>query len=117
MSSGLDYKWYTYTAEDGTLYNVKIDKAIGDNAAFGFTAFNATQPNLGRGPHMRAVYGISPDGNRTKRPVGTSACDIWTGTATTFDVPVRGSATARTYTVTGKVGERKWHIAHVPVNL
>lgn len=113
MASALDYAYYTYTRDDGeALFNVRVNKTLGAHASAGFSAFTAgaevrsvAQTRLG--VSCRYALAISATtGNKRRLTIGSTACDIWTGTVTTIDLPVRGAALAETFTISHLVGEK-----------
>lgn len=113
MASALDYAYYTYTRDDGVaVFNVRVNKTLGAHASAGFSAFTAGAAVRSVAPTRLGVscrYALAisaTTGNKRRLPIGSTACDIWTGTVTTIDLPVRGSATAETFTISHLVGEK-----------
>jgi hypothetical protein len=118
---GVDYGNYLYTLDDGTFMNVRIQKTIGDDAHFGFAAYDSTKGPVRRlyekhAVSCRHVLCQSATGNRRKLPVGTVGSDVWQGTTTSVSMPIRGSATPEAFPFVYKVGE-KVSIGHAPHNL
>lgn len=109
MGVGIDFKYYKYTADDGTtMFNVRLSKQFGEVADLGFAAYDTTKTLLPRGWKMRYVLLLDPlTGNRRKVPCGTVGCDVYTGAQATVDLPVIGATAVVTFTTTLAVGERK----------
>lgn len=79
--NAVDFKYYRYTADDGTFWAVKVDKLWGDNADAGFAAFNAADPVMTRTPGLRPRDITLQDpvtGRQTTRIVGDLTADAWT---------------------------------------
>jgi hypothetical protein len=109
MAEAVDFKWYRYTADDGSFYAVKVDKTWGDNADSGFAAFNAVDPapSPGHGFTPRsATYQDAVSSRMTKRYIGSPTADAWTTSGHTVVSPVRGGAGTVTLTKIQNNGEK-----------
>lgn len=87
-AKNVNFKWYNYTANDGKIYSAKVSTLVGDDASFGFAAFDGTGVGVitmrGR-PHMRRAVWIDPNtGRMTATPVGSPTATKWTDAAPTF---------------------------------
>lgn len=105
----LDFKWYRYTADDGTFWAVKCDKTWGDDADSGLSAYNAADPAVPRGGGFRPRTITLQDAvssRMTQRVVGTDSATAWTTSGFTQTVPVRGAGGALTLTKIANNGER-----------
>lgn len=90
-----------YVADHGGDFNMLIpDDDIAD-AARGWAAAGAGLPMGAKFCTPRHVDGVDGSGNHRRAIVADTAADLWTGTATTFDVA------GVTYTVIGYVGEKR----------
>jgi hypothetical protein len=109
MVDAIDFKWYRYTADDGTFFALKVNKTWGDDVDSGFTAFNTADPAIAPSPSFRPRSILMQDvvsGRVTKWPVGTTAAAAWTTSGFTQTAPVRGGIGTVTFTKIGNVGER-----------
>lgn len=113
MATGeaVDFKWYRYTADDGSFWAVKVDKTWGDDADSGLAARNAADPVWPRAKHYRLRKAIMQDAVSTRttaRVLGTAAAAGGVA-GFTQTVKVRGSAGDLTLTTIGVQGERRPH--------
>ena len=97
---GYNRVFAAYQSDDGTTYMVGT---TGDNAAAGGLTIitpGSGVPSLPRGYVMRHVYGVAPDGSRTKVPIGTATTSLWTsgGSFNKYGI---------TYSSEGKIGEKR----------
>lgn len=111
MATGnaVDFKYYQYTADDGTTWSVKVDKTWGDNAAAGFGAMDPADPVFPRTGRYRPRQVRLQDmvsTRTTQRVVGSNAVDLWTVKGETVTSVVRGAAGTVTLTKIGKIDER-----------
>jgi hypothetical protein len=94
-----------YLSDGGTSYKQQVDRDRFAIAAFGWTSPAGVLPQLPRGFKPRRVSGLSTtSGRRGTAVVPTVASDVWTGTATTFDVEA-DDATIDTITIDQRFGE------------
>ena len=108
MGVEIQRNYFTYTADDGDSYSVKLASDIGAITELGFSAFSASNPRLPAGFRMRHVCVTDTATGRTRRyPVGALASDVWTEADLILAVKDKGNATAVNWAVTFKVGERK----------
>jgi hypothetical protein len=109
VAEAVDFKWYRYTADDGSFFALKVDKTWGDDADSGFAAFNAADPAITPNPSFRPRTITMQDlvsGRVTRLPVGTTTATAWTTSGYTTDRPVRGGAGTVEYTKIANNGER-----------
>lgn len=110
MATGeaVDFKWYRYTADDGSFWGVKVDKTWGDDADSGLAARNAADPVWpgGRYRLRKAIMQDAVSSRSTSRVLGTAgaAGGVAGFTQTT---KVRGSAGDLTLTTIGIQPERR----------
>lgn len=90
-----------YTADHGNDFNMIVpDDDIAD-ATRGWAAAGAGLDTGAKYCTPRHVDGVDGAGNHRRAICATVACDLWTGTASTFTVA------GVTYTVIGYVGEKR----------
>jgi hypothetical protein len=100
-----------YTADSGTIFQTLVDADEAAIAARGWAAVTPGGDLLPRGYKERRAHGVSgATGRRGSCRVGTTACDLWTGVATTFTVEADDN-TIDTMTVTSRTGEKR-RLAH-----
>lgn len=110
MADAVDFKYYQYTADDGSTWSVKVDKTWGDDADAGFGAADAADPVMVNSPALRprTIQLQDPTSARqTSRVVGSLTADAWTTAGYTTTVNFRGLATGVT---AEKIGQRGEHI-------
>jgi len=94
-----------YLTDGTTNYRMSVDRDRFAVAAFSWTAAAGNLPQLPRGFKPRHVTGLSgTSGRRGVAVVPDVTSDIWTGTATTFDVEA-DDGTVDTMTVIRNIGE------------
>lgn len=109
VGEAVDYKWYRYTADDGTFFAVKVDKTWGDDGDSGLGAYNVADPAITRGRGFQPRGIVLQDtvtGRTTFRVVGTATATAWTTSGFTQTVPVRGAGGTLTMTKIQNVGEK-----------
>lgn len=109
MPDAIDFKWYRYTADDGSFIALKVNKTWGDDADSGFEAYNAADPAITPGPAFRPRSIVMQDavsGRVTKWPVGASDATAWTTSGFTQTTVVRGGVGTLTLTKIQNVGEK-----------
>lgn len=109
MAEAVDFKWYRYTADDGTFWAIKVDKTWGDDADSGLGAFNAADPAVTPHPGFRPRTVTLMDlvsSRVTQRIVGTTTALAWTTSGYAQAVPVRGGAGTVTLTKIRNNGEQ-----------
>lgn len=95
-----------YLTDGGTSYRMSVDRDRFAVADFGWIGAAGTVPQLPRGCKPRHVTGLSAaSGRRGTAVVPDVTSDIWTGTATTFDVEA-DDGTVDTMTVVQRIGEK-----------
>jgi hypothetical protein len=100
------YVWRKYVADDATEYATQVDADQAAVTARGWASVAAGTPALPRGSRERRVMGVSAStGRKGSARVGTTTCDLWTGTTTTFTVEANDQTTD-TMTVTERRPER-----------
>jgi hypothetical protein len=105
MGLGLDYAWRTYTADDGTAYSVKVDKAWGENAASALGAPDYDNPVIDA-KDCRKAYFQDVAGRRRALIIGTAAAySAFTG-ASTVTLPDRGDLDGSAWTWVGGAKEK-----------
>lgn len=102
--------FFTYVDDNGTTWNARGELQTAVNAIDGSAALTAGAPvwiDTGRRRTRKAVF-VDPATFRTKRIVVFTAAAFAaiTGT-TTLAVPVPGSATAVTYSLSQKIAEKQ----------
>jgi len=102
----------SYTCDDGTtVFQTLVDADEAVIAARGWGAAVAGGDLIPRGFKERRAQGISPTtGRRGSCRVGSTAADLWTGTATSFTVEGNDN-TIDTLNVTSRTGEKR-RLAH-----
>lgn len=109
-ADGRNFKLYEYTDNDGNTHNLRVEVSTGDDADFGFGAYDAANPLWIRTPRnqpRQIVMMHAATGRTVTRPVGTTACDAWATSPFTEDLPFPGKADLVTYQRVRKIGERK----------
>ena len=100
-----------YTADDGTVFQTLVDADEAVIAARGWAAATVGGDLIPRGFKERRANGYNAtSGRRGSCRVGSIACDLWTGVATTFTVEADDN-TIETMTVTSRTGEKR-RLAH-----
>ena len=100
-----------YTADNGDVFQTLVDADEDAIATRGWAAATVGGDLLPRGFKERRAHGVSAStGRRGSCRVGDTACDLWTGVATTFTVEADDN-TIDTMTVTSRTGERR-RVAH-----
>jgi hypothetical protein len=100
-----------YTADNGDVFQTLVDADEALVAARGWAAATVGGDLLPRGFKERRANGLSAtSGRRASCRVGSTACDLWTGVATTFTVEADDN-TIDTMTVTSRSGEKR-RLAH-----
>jgi len=95
-----------YNTDSAATYETQVDSDRFAVAAFAWTSPAGPLPKLPRGFKPRHVVGISgTTGFRGTAVVPDLTADVWTGTATTFDVEA-DDATIDTMTITQRFGEK-----------
>jgi hypothetical protein len=90
-----------YTADHGANFNMVVpDDDIADTNR-GWAAAGAGLDTGAKYCKLRHVDGVSAAGNHRRAIVATTAADLWTGAANTFDVA------GVTYNVVGYIGEAR----------
>lgn len=102
--------WVTYTADDGTQYEVLIPHwtaaLVTGATALGFTGFDASKPTKPRQVKMRYITLTSQTTARHRKlHAGTGAAAGYATLGTTFSLP-NIDGTSESYTSTGRVGEK-----------
>jgi hypothetical protein len=85
--------------------NVDVPNNLFAEASLGWTAATAGAPRKPARMTLRHVLGVTATGKRGRRIVATTAADLWTGVANTFDA-IANDGSTETFTVTGRVGEK-----------
>src|ERR1051325_1525537 len=110
-ATNVQFGLFTYTDDGGVSWTVRCDKAWGNNADSGLTAFAADQPRMEyKSKRYHPRYAILTDlttGRSTRRICGTTACDAWAEAGYTTTIGEPGLAGAVTYTRTGRYAEHK----------
>lgn len=108
MAVQRNFQWYRYVDDSARNWAIRADKDNGDNASFGMAAFNAADPPFGRQTVRHRPRFVIYQDNATFRTVrvvcGTAAA--FAAAPATLSVSVPGDATAVTYNLAGKVGEK-----------
>ncbi|HKU17710.1 MAG TPA: hypothetical protein VJP80_00380 [Candidatus Saccharimonadales bacterium] len=95
---------YVYTDDQGNTWTVRLWSVIAQ--AGGFSAgIGGNGPWPFHQKNMRRMDGVDANGHRVRIPVATTANANWESAP---NVTVNYLTGARTYTVTGFTGERKW---------
>jgi hypothetical protein len=103
--------FHGYIADDATVFQTLVDIDEAAIASRGWAAATVGGDLLPRGFKERRANGISATtGRRGSCRVGSIACDLWTGVATTFTVEGNDNA-IDTMTVTSRTGEKR-RLAH-----
>lgn len=104
-----NFDYFTYESDDGTDYNIRAASEWAAITEHGLAARVSGQPRyIGSGsqkPRM-ARYVDLTTGRSIQGPVGTAAAYTALTIGDTISVPVVGSATAVTYTLAAKTGEK-----------
>lgn len=116
MSTKRDFVRAGYTSDDGNIYTVKIGKELADDTHNGFLTFDDTKPPLPQGYKMRYALAVGTSGNRRKVAIGTTTCDLSTGTTKTVSMSVIGSADPEVFTIWHFQGESRG-VPHQVVNI
>lgn len=109
--NAIDFRYFRYTANDGTFWSVKADVDWGTNAASGLAAFNAADPVWPHSARYRTRKVILQDlvsGRKTQRILGTSGATAGVAGATVATV-ARGAAGTYTLTSLGQQAEKRPH--------
>ncbi len=94
-----------YITDGSTNYRMSVDKDRFAVAAFSWSAASGSLSQLPRGAKPRHVTGLSgSSGRRAIATVPDVTADVWTGTATTFDVEA-DDGTVDTMTIIQRIGE------------
>lgn len=108
-ADGKNFKKYEYTDDDGNTHNLRVEKTVGDDADFGFAAYDGANPEFIRTKrnYPRTITMMDPNTGRTLvRPVGNRTCDAWTQSPFTEAVAFPGKADTVNYTRIRKTQER-----------
>jgi hypothetical protein len=106
------FVWAVYRDDDGTPWAVQADRDYVAQASRGWSTDGVDLlPPLPRRWRPRRVVGFDDSGRTQVAIVASVEADLWTGTATTFDVEASDQSTV-TATVLKSQGERR-----VPVTL
>lgn len=106
MAVQRNFKWYRYTDNDGRTWALRADAESGDNAAFGLTAFDVTDPPFGPQSRRHAPRRVVYQDDTTFR---TRVVVLGNKTATaplTLNVSVPGSGATVTYNLAGDLPEK-----------
>lgn len=106
---GRNFKLYRYTDNVGGTWSLRVEQSVGDDALYGFGAYNGADPLFIRTARNfpRTVTLMDPDTHRTvTRPVGSVTADAWDTTPFTDTVFFPGKADAVTYQRVRKTEER-----------
>jgi len=104
-----NFGYFTYESDDGTNYNIKADADWAAIAGHGLAARANGQPafiSTGRRKPRTVKYTDLTTGRTVQGPVGTAAAYAALNIGDTHAFSVPGSATAVTYTLSAKSGER-----------
>jgi len=104
-----NFGYFSYESDDGTTYNLKADADWAAVSAHGLAARANGQPRLigsGLQQPRRVKYVDLTTGRSVQGPVGTAAAYAALNIGDTHAFPVVGSATAVTYTLAAKTGEK-----------
>jgi hypothetical protein len=102
---GLARGFYSYTSDNGQLYQVAMTQDDATAGSFASTVYG-TYPSLPRGWKMRKAYGVgSVSGNpvRTKIPLNSPTNSLWVAGTGTFS---KGPSST-TFTAEGFIGEKR----------
>lgn len=94
-ADGKNFKLYRYVDNLGNNHSLRVDTTVGDDADYGFAAYNAADPLWVRTPrnYPRTVTLMDPVTHRTvTRPVGTEAAAAWLPAAFASDIFFPGKA-------------------------
>lgn len=109
-ADGKNFKLYQYTDNEGNTWGMRVEQSVGDDADFGFGAYDPADPMFitsGR-QRRRSIVLMDPNTARTtERAVGALTAAAWTDSPFTVDVAFPGKADLVTYTKIRKVDERK----------
>jgi len=105
----VDFKWYRYTADDGSFWAVKVDKTWGDDGDSGLAARDPADPVWPRSANYRlrkVIFQDAVSSRTTSRVLGTvgAAAGVAGFTQVT---KVRGSAGDLTLTSLGPQAEKR----------
>lgn len=78
---GLDRKFFGYTSDNGTVYQVAITTDDASAGGFGSAIDYGSLPVFPRGWKMRIQYGVN-GANRTKTPVSSPGATQWVAPST-----------------------------------
>lgn len=99
--------YYLYKADGATQYSTILKKWHGDLASFKFGTMDASKQDYPKYLKPRLVYLYhAADGRRRVLSVGDLTADIWTGVATTADLPDPHAAALVTFSVVNFRGQR-----------
>jgi hypothetical protein len=106
MATQRNFKWYRYTDRDSRTWAIRADAEAGDNAAFGLTAFDATDPPFGpqsrRHAPLRAVYQDATTFRTRVVVVGNPTATL----PLTLNVSIPGDGATVTYNLSGTLPEK-----------
>lgn len=98
--------WAYYSSDDGATYAIQTDADYFDAPERGWVGpAAAATPVYPRGWRPRFVFGVDEVGNVRRAICATTSCDLWTGTAASFEV-TGTDALQHTCSVIGRVSER-----------
>jgi hypothetical protein len=104
-----NFGYYSYESDDGTTYNLKADVEWAAVTEHGLAARANGQPRLIASglqrPRMVRYVDLTTGRSRVG-PIGTAAAYAAIDIGDTHSFAVQGSATAVSYTVAAKVGEK-----------
>jgi hypothetical protein len=96
-----------YVSDNGNTYNVLLNAA--EAALVGATNPSTSTLNKPQGLVPRYILAQHPTtGRERKIKCPNPANALWVGGTTTISLPQMGSATAVTYNIRGRVGERRY---------
>jgi len=105
----VDFKWYRYTANDGSFWAIKVDKLWGDDADSGLAAANAADPVWPKSSNYsprKVIFQDLVSSRTTSRVLGTAAAAAGVP-GFTQTTPVRGASGVLTLTSLGIQGEKR----------
>lgn len=109
MPDQRNFNFFTYESDDGNSYNLKADVVWAAIAGHGLAARVSGQPRFietGAKKPRKVRYTDLTTGRSVTGPVGTAAAYAALAIGATQTFTIVGSATAVTYTLTSKTGER-----------
>jgi len=104
-----NWNYFTYESDDGTDYNIRARAEWATVTEHGLSARVNGQPRYiasAQQQPRKAIYRDTTTGRSYQGPVGTAAAYTALAIGDTITVPVQGLATAVTYTLVKKVGEK-----------